>query len=127
MQAVLCPLSPVSCLLCPVSCVLCPPCFCGEYLFLQMAEQLQISFPGGAIPGDGGFGERIGRGSTVEQARTDIGQVVEGVATTLTVGELARRHEVAVPVCREVERVLFEGKDARAAIDGLMLRELKSE
>ena len=73
------------------------------------------------------LGERIARGETLEESLNSIGQVVEGVATTKTVVELADARGVAVPIAHEVAAVLFEGKAPREALDDLMQRSLKGE
>jgi glycerol-3-phosphate dehydrogenase (NAD(P)+) len=73
------------------------------------------------------LGEAVGRGASVEEALARVGQVVEGVATTQTLEELARRHSLRLPILEEVAEVLFAAKEPRLAIEELMLRELTSE
>ncbi len=73
------------------------------------------------------FGEAMGRGADVAEALQRVGQVVEGVATTQTVQELARRHSLRLPILEKVAEVLFDSKEPREAIQDLMLRELTSE
>jgi glycerol-3-phosphate dehydrogenase (NAD(P)+) len=73
------------------------------------------------------FGEQIGRGRTVEQAREATASVVEGVATCRSVMALAARHQVEMPITGAVYEVLFEAKPVQAAIEDLMSRELKAE
>ena len=73
------------------------------------------------------FGERIGRGQTVTQALEATDMVVEGVATTRSMVELARRHDVPMPLTQGVYDVLFEGRSPREVIVGLMTRPLKAE
>ena len=73
------------------------------------------------------FGEAIGRGDSVEEAQAKVRGVVEGLATTLSVVELARRHNVAMPITEAVHDVLFKGKAPRDAIAELMSRPLKAE
>jgi glycerol-3-phosphate dehydrogenase (NAD(P)+) len=78
------------------------------------------------------FGEAIGAGMSVEEALARVGAVrdgvvVEGVATTRSVIELAERAGVEMPITRAVHDVLFSGETPAAAIEGLMTRPLKSE
>jgi glycerol-3-phosphate dehydrogenase (NAD(P)+) len=53
--------------------------------------------------------------------------VAEGVWTTVSSRELARKLEMAVPITDEVYKVLFEGKDCRQAVVDLMTRGKKQE
>jgi len=73
------------------------------------------------------FGERIGRGQTIEQARSATESVVEGIATCKSVVALAERHGVEMPITQAVYKVLFENKPVRTAIADLMKRRLKAE
>ena len=73
------------------------------------------------------FGERIGIGQTVEQARNATESVVEGVATCQSVIALAERCGVNMPITRAIHEVLFKNKPVQAAIAELMTRRLKAE
>jgi glycerol-3-phosphate dehydrogenase (NAD(P)+) len=73
------------------------------------------------------FGERIGRGQTLEQAQGATASVVEGVSTCKSVVALAARYGVEMPITQAVYEVLFENKPVRAAIEDLMSRRLKAE
>jgi glycerol-3-phosphate dehydrogenase (NAD(P)+) len=73
------------------------------------------------------FGMALGHGRSAREAAGDIDQVVEGVQAARAVHEVAARLEVEMPICREVHRVLYEGRDIRAAALALMGREMRSE
>lgn len=74
------------------------------------------------------FGLALGRGATVEAAKTQIGQVVEGATAAAVVVSLARQRRVEVPICAEVDCVLRGVHKPRAAVDSLLAREdLKPE
>lgn len=73
------------------------------------------------------FGERIGKGLTVQQAQRATESVVEGVATCKSVVALADRYDVEMPITQAVYEVLFEGKSVQTAINDLMKRRLKAE
>lgn len=73
------------------------------------------------------FGERIGRGETLEQALAASPKVAEGVWTSrVVVAEAARRH-VDMPIAQAVASVLFEGLSPRDAVRSLMERDPKAE
>jgi len=73
------------------------------------------------------FGERIGKGRTVEQAEKATESVVEGVATCKSVVALAHKYNVEMPITQAVYQVLFENKPVQTAIADLMKRQLKAE
>jgi len=73
------------------------------------------------------FGERIGKGQTVQQAQTATESVVEGIATCKSVVALAERFNVEMPITQAVYEVLFENKPVQTAIADLMHRRLKPE
>jgi len=73
------------------------------------------------------FGLALGQGSEVEQAITDIGQVVEGYRNTKEVYMLAQRHGVEMPIVEQVYQVLYCSKNARLAAADLLSRDKKFE
>jgi glycerol-3-phosphate dehydrogenase (NAD(P)+) len=73
------------------------------------------------------FGERVGRGQTVEQAQQATESVIEGIATCKSVVALGRKYNVEMPITNAIYEVLFEGKSVQAAIADLMKRQLKAE
>ena len=73
------------------------------------------------------FGERIGSGQTVEQARNATESVVEGIATCESVIALAGRYGVEMPITQAIYQVLFKNKPVHIAIADLMKRRLKAE
>jgi len=74
------------------------------------------------------FGERLGRGETLEQAQAAThGQVAEGVVSCRAVLELARHHDVDVPITAAVEAVCFRGMTPGQMLTMLMSRSTKSE
>ena len=72
-------------------------------------------------------GQRLAGGETLDAILADMNMVAEGVYTTRSVHEKAALMGLPMPITTEVYRVLYEGKDPRAAVDDLMLREPKSE
>lgn len=73
------------------------------------------------------FGERIGRGETLEQALAASPKVAEGVWTSRVVAEQARARGVDMPIAMAVARVLFEGLSPQVAVQELMERDPKAE
>lgn len=73
------------------------------------------------------FGEHLGRGETLAQAQAATRQTAEGVKSCLAIRDLARGHDVEVPITEQVERVCHEGVDPRAAVTALMSRSTKPE
>ena len=72
-------------------------------------------------------GEEIGRGKTLAEVLSEMVMVAEGVRTTKSAYQLAKRHGVEMPITTEVYRVLYEGKDPKAAVNDLMTRRAKRE
>lgn len=73
------------------------------------------------------FGLALGQGSTVKQAISDIGQVVEGFDNVKQVCALAKDHNVEMPIANELYKVLFENLDPRIALQNLLMRDAKAE
>ena len=73
------------------------------------------------------FGERVGKGQTIQQAQDATESVIEGIATCKSVCALASRYNVEMPITQAVYEVLFENKPVRTAISDLMGRQLKAE
>ena len=72
-------------------------------------------------------GLEIGRGRKLDEILGGMQQVAEGVRTTRSAWELARKYEVDMPITEECYAVLYEGKDYRQALHDLMHRQLRSE
>lgn len=73
------------------------------------------------------FGERIGKGQSVERAQGATQSVIEGINTCKSVVALAKRWEVEMPITNAVYQVLFENTPVQTAIAELMSRQLKKE
>ena len=72
-------------------------------------------------------GERLGRGERIDDILASMLQVAEGVRTAESVVALARRLGVEMPISEQVQRMLYDGQQPRAALAELMGRPLKSE
>ncbi|SFW91632.1 NAD(P)H-dependent glycerol-3-phosphate dehydrogenase [Amycolatopsis australiensis] len=74
------------------------------------------------------FGERLGRGETLEQAQAAAGgQVAEGVMSCSSIRALARSVGVDMPITDAMHRVCHEGVDPRQAGAELLGRSRKHE
>jgi glycerol-3-phosphate dehydrogenase (NAD(P)+) len=72
-------------------------------------------------------GLALGRGSTIEEVLASTNQVAEGVKSSPSVLDLARRYGVDMPITEQVVAVCHEGTTARDALRALMGRGRKSE
>src|SRR4051812_13918105 len=81
----------------------------------------------GALSRNRALGIEIGKGATLEAALAGKETVAEGVTTTVSALELARTHDVDMPIVEMAHRILFEGHSARDAVTELMARELRAE
>ena len=73
------------------------------------------------------FGYYLGQGMSVEKALEKIEQVVEGYTMSKVVVDLCEKFNVQMPICQEVYKVIYEGKNGQAAAMSLLGRSLKSE
>lgn len=73
------------------------------------------------------FGEEIGRGKTLKEALGETEMIVEGVATTESAYQLAKKYKVEMPIVSQIYSVLNEKKDPKKAVHDLMTRSPKEE
>lgn len=69
----------------------------------------------------------IGQGKTMEEAMQEVKQIVEGVYSAKAAMGLSKKYNIDMPICEQIDEVLFHGKSARAAVEDLFDREQKSE
>jgi glycerol-3-phosphate dehydrogenase (NAD(P)+) len=72
-------------------------------------------------------GEEVARGRNIEEIVAGMNQVAEGVKSARAVMELAREHEVEMPIAAEVDAVVNEGRSAQEAYRGLRRRAAEHE
>jgi glycerol-3-phosphate dehydrogenase (NAD(P)+) len=72
-------------------------------------------------------GLKIGKGMDLEEITGSMKMVAEGIKTTQSAYELAKRRGVEMPITDQVYRILYEGEDPKEAVKELMGRELKEE
>jgi glycerol-3-phosphate dehydrogenase (NAD(P)+) len=73
------------------------------------------------------FGERLGRGATLESASAGDGHVVEGVTSCESVLALAASYDVEMPLTDAVYRVCHKGLSVNEAMALLLGRSTKPE
>ncbi len=73
------------------------------------------------------MGLKLAQGLTVEQAREEIGQAVEGVKTAREAFQLAQKYGVECPIIEQAYRVLYEGRSPKDALQILLSRGSKAE
>lgn len=73
------------------------------------------------------MGLALAAGKTIEQARAEIGQEVEGIGTAREVYQAANKLGVDMPITEQTYRVLYEGLDPKQAVINLLQRDPKPE
>lgn len=69
----------------------------------------------------------IGQGKSIDQAIKEVGQVVEGIKTTKSCYELAKKYQIEMPISQSLYQVLYNNKDPKEAVNILMTRKKKEE
>ncbi len=67
-------------------------------------------------------GEKLGKGKKLDKILDESTMVAEGVLTCKAVLALAQKHQIEVPITKNVVEVLYEDKDAKDCVSDLMLR-----
>lgn len=73
------------------------------------------------------MGLAIGTGKSIEQAETEIKQVVEGVQAAKQIYSLAKELNIEMPIVEQVYQVLYQGLAPQKAVQNLLTREYKTE
>lgn len=72
-------------------------------------------------------GEQIGAGKKLKDILKNMEMVAEGVQTSKSASELAKKYKVETPITNEVYKILFEDKNPIKATLDLMTRDMKME
>lgn len=72
-------------------------------------------------------GIMLGEGKTLAETLEAVHMVVEGVNTAKAAYDLSIKYNVEMPITKEINDVLFNGKDTRKAVLDLMVRDMKDE
>jgi glycerol-3-phosphate dehydrogenase (NAD(P)+) len=73
------------------------------------------------------LGERLGRGELLPEITAHMAGIAEGVPTTRSAYECARRAGVSTPIIDQVHAMLFEGKPPKTVLLDLMSRDPRPE
>lgn len=73
------------------------------------------------------FGERLGRGESVQEILASARAVAEGYPTARSAYKLAKDKHVETPIIDEVYAMLYQGKNIRQAVTDLTNRSSKAE
>jgi glycerol-3-phosphate dehydrogenase (NAD(P)+) len=72
-------------------------------------------------------GLELGKGRSLDEILSGMNMVAEGVRTTRSARDLARRYGIEMPIVEEIHGLLFSGTQPRRAVENLMLRDPKPE
>ena len=88
---------------------------------------LVLTCTGDLSPRNRTLGLKIGKGMSLDEITKGMTMVAEGVKTSISAYELARKKGVDMPIIDQVYQTLYKGKDPLLAVKELMTRELKKE
>jgi glycerol-3-phosphate dehydrogenase (NAD(P)+) len=72
-------------------------------------------------------GVALGQGRTLDEVITELRMVAEGVKSSRSILDLARKHDVEMPIAEHVAMVIHDGLSPTDMLRGLMSREAKPE
>jgi len=73
------------------------------------------------------FGYLLSKGISTEEAQQEIGMVVEGCYTAISALQLAKRHDIQVPITKAVHSILYEALHPQEAVRLLLDRPIREE
>ena len=69
----------------------------------------------------------LGKGQTLSEVLSDLGEVAEGVRTSRSAVQLARQRGIEMPISEAIYSVLYESKPVKDALEDLMRRGRRAE
>ena len=72
-------------------------------------------------------GKLIGQGKTLEEAKKEVGMVIESIDNIEVAYELCKIHNVNMPIVEIVYKVIYENLSPNDAVNNLMSRDKKAE
>ena len=72
-------------------------------------------------------GKLIGQGKTLEEARKEVGMVIESIDNIDVAYALSKKYNIEVPIIDTAYNVIYNKLDPKVAVDKLMTREKKME
>ena len=73
------------------------------------------------------FGQKLAKNESAQQAKDEIGMVVEGAYTCSAALELSKKSGIPIPITEAVHAVIYEGKNPKDAVSLLLSRSVKEE
>lgn len=71
-------------------------------------------------------GKLIGQGKTLEEAKQEVGMVIESIDNIDVAYELGKKQNAYIPIIETVYKVIYEGLDPKEAVKNLMTRDKKA-
>lgn len=72
-------------------------------------------------------GLKLGEGKKLDQIKSEMNMVAEGIKTTRSGYDLANKYNIDMPILEQVYEILYKDKDCSKAVVDLLQRELKTE
>lgn len=72
-------------------------------------------------------GKLIGQGKTLEEAKKEVGMVIESIDNIDVAYELGKRNNIYMPIIETVYNVIYNGLELEKAVEELMTKSKKSE
>ncbi len=72
-------------------------------------------------------GISLGKGIKLTEIIAEMNMVAEGVKTTKSIYDIARKEGIDMPITEQVYEILYNDKECAKAVDDLLKRELKAE
>lgn len=72
-------------------------------------------------------GLMLGQGKSLDQIKSEMKMIAEGIKTTKSVYDLAGKLRIEMPILEQVHEILYKGKKCSEAVKALLQRELKQE
>jgi len=72
-------------------------------------------------------GRLIGKGYTIEEAKKEIGMVIESIDNIEVAYKLSKKYNIEMPIVNAVYDILYNGLEPSKAVTLLMTRDKKSE
>lgn len=73
------------------------------------------------------FGQLIAQGNNLDEALLKVGMAVEGIYTCVSAHQLAKKHQIPLPITESIYSILYEGLKAEEAVSSLLQRSIKEE
>lgn len=72
-------------------------------------------------------GLKLGEGKKLDQIKKEMSMIAEGIKTTRSAYDLARKMNIEMPILEQVYNIIYRGKNCSEAVKDLLNRELKVE